>query len=106
MMKIFILVILIGLTYCLNAQQIDHTQEIALTTNALFVYSEEANMHFSNAEYAMALEKYQKVIRYIQENNLSDPSCLLQAICGSMFCYDLLNQDSFAKAAFNELVHE
>ena len=72
----------------------------------LFAYNEEANIHFSRSEYVIALEKYQKVVQYIQDNRLSDPSNLLEAMCGSMFCYDLLGQDSFAKAAFDELVYE
>lgn len=63
-------------------------------------------MYFSKQEYVRALEGYQKVIPYIRESRLSDPSNLLQAICGSMFCYDLLDQELFAKAAFDELVYE
>ncbi len=105
-MKIYAFPILIGLTCCLAAQQVEYAQEMARVKKALFTYSEEANSHFSKGEYAIALERYEKVIQYIQENHLSDPSCLLQAICGSMFCYDLLNQDLFAKVAFNELVYE
>jgi hypothetical protein len=106
MMKVCVSPILIGLTCCLAAQQVEYAQEMAHAKTALFTYSEEANTYFSKAEYAITLERYEKVIQYIQENHLSDPSCLLQAICGSMFCYDLLNQDSFAKAAFDELVCE
>lgn len=65
-----------------------------------------ADQNFHEKDYAMALENYQKVIAYLRENNLSDPSDLLNAICGSMFCYDLLCQEPFAKAAFDELVYE
>ena len=106
-MKIFTLIIVLTAPiYCFTARGTECSQEMVPTKDALFTYSNEANTYFSNAEYVIALEKYQEVIRYIQENNLSEPSHLLQAICGSMFCFDLLNQDAFAKNAFDELIHE
>jgi hypothetical protein len=106
-MKTFLSLILVALTCFLTAQQIGQSENLgSCIKQTLLTYSEEANMHFSKKEYTRALEEYQKVIRYIQENRLSDPSNLLQAICGSMFCYDLLDQEPFAKAAFDELVYE
>lgn len=81
-------------------------EEIRSSDQVLLIYNDEADILFLKKEYASALEKYQKVIQFLQDNELSDPSNLLYALCGSFFCYDILQQDSFAQEAFNELVYE
>ncbi len=106
-MKALVIALLMGLTLSLFAQQVEPWQETGSSTNdVLLIYNEEANLFFSKREYATALENYQKVISFLRDNQLSDPSILLQAMCGKMFCYDMLNQEPFAKAAFEELVDE
>lgn len=106
-MKILMLTLLMGLSSFLSAWQIAEENEVdSSVKEILLTYNEKANMHFSRGEYKIALENYQKVVHYLQENGLSDPSNLISAMCGSMFCFDLLNQNQFAKAAFDELVYE
>lgn len=94
--KMCVLVALVEFACVLSARQIEISQEAEFShTKAPIAYNKRADIHFSKREYAIALENYQKVIHYIQNNGLSDPSNLPQAMCGSMFCYDLLQQDSF-----------
>lgn len=106
-MKTLAFIIFTVFVSLLHAQQTEFLQAVdSSIEDVLLVYNEKADMHFYRGEYLTSLENYQKVICYLKSNGLSDPSNLLQALCGSMFCYDLLNQYEFAKAAFDELVYE
>ncbi len=68
--------------------------------------NEQANFEFSSKRYVESLNNYEKVVRHLEHHNLTDPSLLLNAICGSMFCYEMLDQNEFAKRAFDELVYQ
>ncbi len=73
---------------------------------AYIVFHEQGELNFEKQNYKEALKNYNDVICYLRKNDMSDPSRLLNAICGSMYCYAILNEDRFAKEAFEELVHE
>lgn len=103
----FPIILYMGFAPLLFAQQIELRPEEELPHRAiLLAYNEEADLHFARREYAIALENYQRVISFLEDNELSEPAALLEAMCGQMFCYDMLDQEPFAKAAFEELAYE
>lgn len=69
------------------------------------LYSERGNLHFAKKNYQAALSDYQKAIEFIQKNQLNDASNLLQGMCGSLFCYEFLNEEQSSKNQFDELVY-
>jgi hypothetical protein len=75
-------------------------------SDILSFYEQDADLNFAEQNYETALVRYQAVIDHLKEAQISNPSKLLKAICGSMFCYDLLNQETFARRVFDELVDE
>ena len=68
------------------------------------MYNERGDLYFDDKKYKEALKDYQKVISYIEDNQLSAPSDFLKGICGSLFCYQCLDDDQSAKDTFNKLV--
>ena len=71
----------------------------------LSMYSERADLHFARKNFHAALRDYQKMISYIEEANVNEPSDLLGGVCGCLFCYQCLDEEESAKQEFNKLIY-
>lgn len=69
----------------------------------LSLYNERADLHFTRKNYHAALRDYQKVIAYIEDAELFEPADSIGGICGSLFCYQCLDDDESAKKEFSRL---
>lgn len=69
------------------------------------LYNERADLNFIKKDFHEALKDYTKALQYIDNNQLSDPSNQLKGICGSLFCYQNLDNDDAAHAEFIKLAY-
>lgn len=110
--KSFFWIILLQIGVCANSFSFENIKSSYLLHDEYYsvhyanLLNEQANLEFCSKKYTDSLNNYERTIQHLKINNLTDPSVLLNAICGSMFCYDMLNQNEFAKRTFDELVYQ
>ncbi|MBS0620426.1 MAG: hypothetical protein JSS61_03095 [Verrucomicrobia bacterium] len=76
----------------------------ALGDDLLSFYVDRGDLNFREREYRRALEDYLMVTTLIEDNQIDRPSHLIQGICGSMFCYQCLDDDEAAQLQFSKLL--
>jgi hypothetical protein len=76
-----------------------------LNLKLVSMYSERASLYCSKKNYLAALNDYKTLITVIEQFDITDDSNLLDGICGSMFCYQCLEEEESAKQEFIKLVY-
>jgi hypothetical protein len=92
----------LSIPLCAFEVTVNHTN-LECDRSIPFSYNERGNISFANGDYIAALYDYQAAVRYVETNQIDDPSNLLRGICGSMFCYEFLNNDDASREEFHRL---
>ena len=85
----------------LTERQLDHYYD----ESGMLFCNKAGDLNFAKKDYLAALGDYQAAISCIEDNQINDPSNLINGICGSLLCYELLDEKEAAAKEFSKLAY-